>query len=149
VRQDGVLDLDRGDVLAAPDDDVLGAVLDQDVALLVDDGHVAGVEPAVADRRGRGLRVLVVAVHDGVRADDDLADLLAVGRTSRPSEWTTRSPTPTSGQPVQDLPGLALLGGSDSVRKVRGVARVRIGEVSVRARSRRWPGSRAPPPGRR
>ena len=60
------------------DDDVLRAVLDQDVAGLVERRHVAGPEPAVADgRRGR-VRVAVVAGHDAVAADDDLADPLAV-----------------------------------------------------------------------
>ena len=78
MGQDGVLHLDRGDVLAAPDDDVLGAVLDQDVAFLVESGHVAGVEPAVADGRGRCLRVAVVALHHHVRPDHDLADLFTV-----------------------------------------------------------------------
>ncbi len=79
VGRERVLDVDRRDVLAAPDDDVLRAVLDQDVALLVEGGHVAGVEPAVADRRRRRVRIAVVAHHDRVAADDDLADLLAVG----------------------------------------------------------------------
>jgi len=54
------------------------------------------------------------------------------GLTSRPSEWTTRSPMPGIGQPVQDCRAWRFSAGSDSVRKVRGVASVRIGEVSVR-----------------
>jgi hypothetical protein len=41
-----VLDLDGGDVLATGDDDVLGAVLDVDVAVLVPDRQIAAVEPA-------------------------------------------------------------------------------------------------------
>ena len=42
------------------------------------------MQPAVADRRLRGLGVLVVALHDDVRADDNLADLLAVGADVAP-----------------------------------------------------------------
>jgi hypothetical protein len=41
-----VLDFDRGDVLAAGDDDVLLAVADLDVSIRVRDGDVARVEPA-------------------------------------------------------------------------------------------------------
>ena len=79
VRRERVLHVDRRDVLAAADDHVLRAVLDQDVARLVERRHVARVEPAVADRGRRRVRVAVVADHDRVAADDDLADLLAVG----------------------------------------------------------------------
>src|SRR6266446_5881905 len=42
-----ILDFERGDVLAARDDDVLRAVLDLDIAVGVADGEVAGVEPVV------------------------------------------------------------------------------------------------------
>src|SRR5690606_39233586 len=38
-----VLDLDRGDVLAARDDDVLGAILDPDIAVRLEHAEVAGV----------------------------------------------------------------------------------------------------------
>ena len=48
VAVEDVLDLDRRDVLAAGDDDVLRAVLDLDVAVGVGDREVAGVEPAPA-----------------------------------------------------------------------------------------------------
>ena len=47
------LDLDRGDVLAAGDDDVLGAVLDLHVAVGVLDREIAGVKPAALERRVR------------------------------------------------------------------------------------------------
>ena len=46
-----VLDLDRRDVLAARDDDVLGAVLELDVAVGMHHAEVAGVEPAARERR--------------------------------------------------------------------------------------------------
>ena len=61
MRGDGLLHLDRRDVLAAGDDDVLAAVAQLDVAVRMQDGEVAGVEPA-ASERGRGrLGVVVVA----------------------------------------------------------------------------------------
>src|SRR3954447_17209715 len=44
-----LLDLARIDVVAAADDHVLLAIDDEEVAVLVDLGHVAGVEPAVLD----------------------------------------------------------------------------------------------------
>src|SRR5262249_57871604 len=68
------------DVLAAGDDDVLGAIADLDVAAGVPDRHVAGVKPAARERvvgRGRAPDVLL---HDGVAADEDLAQRRAVAR---------------------------------------------------------------------
>src|SRR5262249_19120107 len=75
---DGLLDLDSGDVFAAADDDVLFAVADFDVAVGVHDGEVAGVVPAAGEGALGGLGVGVVALHDGVAAHDDLAHGLAV-----------------------------------------------------------------------
>src|SRR5215211_9352814 len=46
VLVERVLDLDRGDVLAARDDDVLRAILELDVAVRMLDAEVAGMEPA-------------------------------------------------------------------------------------------------------
>ena len=132
VRAERDLDLDRRDVLAGADDDVLRPVLDQDVAGLVDRRHVAGVQPAVADRRVGRLGVAVVAVHHGVAADDDLADLLAVGPDV--AALGVDDPDADAG----DRPAghrLALLAAlrrlRSSVRTARGWARVTIGDVSV------------------
>jgi hypothetical protein len=52
VLVEDLLDLARVDVVAAADDHVLLAVDDEEVAVLVDAGHVARVEPAVLDRLG-------------------------------------------------------------------------------------------------
>src|SRR5207245_1034830 len=47
MAEQDALDLDRGDVLAAADDDVLDPVSNLDVAVGLDDRCIAGVEPAV------------------------------------------------------------------------------------------------------
>ena len=75
-----VLDLDRGDVLAAGDDDVLGAVLDDDVAVLIEHAEVAGVKPAAGKGLLRRLLVLQIALHHDIAAKHDLADGLAIAR---------------------------------------------------------------------
>ena len=75
VRVEHVLDVLGIDVLPAGDDHVLLAVDDEQVAVLVTVADVAGVKPAVADRRrGRLGRAPVLADHRG-RADQDLAQL--------------------------------------------------------------------------
>src|SRR5438477_13204913 len=66
MREHPVLDLDRRDVLAAADDDVLLAVGDSEVALVVEGPTVAGVEPAVDDGLAGLLRLLPVALEDDV-----------------------------------------------------------------------------------
>ena len=55
VFEEGGLDLHRVDVLAAPDDHVLGPVDDVDEVVLVEPRHVAGVQPAPGERLGRLL----------------------------------------------------------------------------------------------
>ena len=69
-----LLDLERGNVLAARDDDVLRAVLDLDIAVGVHDREVAGVEPAAAERLAGRVRVLQIALHHRVAAQHHLAD---------------------------------------------------------------------------
>ena len=75
-----VLDLDGRDVLAARDDDVLGAVLDLRVAVGMHHREVARVEPAAAEGILGGLRVLQITLHGDVAAEEDLPHGLAVGR---------------------------------------------------------------------
>ncbi len=80
VLVERVLDLDRGDVLAAGDDDILGAVLELDVAVRMAHAEIAGVEPAAGEGGLRGLRVLEVALHHDIAAHHDLAERGAVAR---------------------------------------------------------------------
>ena len=80
MLEEEALDLDRRDVLAAADDHVLDAVSDFRIAVGMDDGSVAGVKIAVADRQRRRLGVLVVALHDHVAAHHDLTGGDAVVR---------------------------------------------------------------------
>jgi hypothetical protein len=73
------LDFDRGDVLAAGNDDVLGAVLDLQVAVGMHHAEVAGPEPAIGNRLAGGNLVLVVAEHHIVAAQRDFTERLPVG----------------------------------------------------------------------
>src|SRR3546814_13004954 len=81
-----LVDLARGDLLAAAVDDLLDAAGDPDVAVGVHGPLVAGAEPADAatvgiggEAVGVGLLVVLVAGGDVGAADDDLA--LPPGRT--------------------------------------------------------------------
>src|SRR5437667_7362405 len=73
-----VLDLERRDVLAAGDDDVLGAVLDLEVAVGLHHREVARMEPTTREDVLGRLAVLQVALHGDVSAEHDLAHGLAV-----------------------------------------------------------------------
>ena len=78
------------------------------------------------------LRVAVVAVHDGVAAYDDLADLLSVGPHVGALGVDDADPD-TGDRPARHgLPFLAAFGGLLSVRLGLGCASVTIGDVSVR-----------------
>src|SRR6185369_8775356 len=75
VIADRAFDLGRIDVLAAGDDHVLDAVVDVEVAVLVQVAGVAGAQPAVAaERPGGRFRQVPVAGHVGAGAGRDLAD---------------------------------------------------------------------------
>src|SRR5512132_2016048 len=103
VLQQRLLDVPWKDVEAAPNDQVLLAVDDVDVPVVVEAAQVAGVEPAVPDRLRRQLRRAPVAEHDRARTDADLADLavavdahlhaggrLADGAEASTSRWRRR-----------------------------------------------------------
>src|SRR5882724_5279642 len=78
VPVEHVLDLQRRNVLAAGDDDVLGAVLDLDVAVGLHHREIARAEPAAREGVLGRPAVLEVALHGDVAAEHDLAHALAV-----------------------------------------------------------------------
>lgn len=80
VLVERILHFDRRDVLAAGDDDVLGAILELDVAVGVHDTEIAGMKPAAGERLIRRFAVLQVALHDDVATEHHFADGLTVGR---------------------------------------------------------------------
>src|SRR5690349_1416701 len=58
----------------AQDDDFFLAPGDEQVAAFVLVAEVAAIEPAVADGFSRGVRAVVITLHDDVAADGDLPD---------------------------------------------------------------------------
>ncbi len=77
LQHSGVLEqdrfhLERRDVLAPSDNDVLGAIDDIEEAFLVEAPDVPGVEPAVGERRCRLLRTAPIARDDVRTLDPDL-----------------------------------------------------------------------------
>ncbi len=55
-------------------------ILDNDVAVLVEQPEIAGVKPAACKCFWGGFLVLQIAFHDDVAAEHDLADGLAAAR---------------------------------------------------------------------
>ena len=80
VRHDLVLELDRADPLAARLDHVLGAVAQLDVAVRIDGGDIAGLQPPVVGERLGGPLVVVVGRRDPRAAHLQLTRRLAVPR---------------------------------------------------------------------
>src|SRR5256885_3630058 len=74
IAEQRVLDLLRGHVLAARGlEERLLAVGDLEEAIAVDLTDVPGVEPAVFDDLGRGVRLVVIAAHVARALDEDLS----------------------------------------------------------------------------
>src|SRR5947209_20401683 len=72
MLEQGVLDIAGVDVEATTDDQVLLAVDDEQVAVLVEIAEIAGVQPAVTQRLAAGLGRTPVSLHYGGGAADDL-----------------------------------------------------------------------------
>src|SRR5271165_682639 len=68
VPVENVFDLDRRDVLAARDDDVLRTILQLDIAVGMHDPEIARMKLAAGKGLLRGSRVLQVTLHDDVAA---------------------------------------------------------------------------------
>src|SRR5258706_9787720 len=72
----------RRDFFAATNDHVLQTIANFDVTVVMNDGRIAGMKPAIAHRLGRGFRIVVIAVHYYIAAHHDLAHGDAVA-----SDW--------------------------------------------------------------
>ncbi|MNP46977.1 hypothetical protein D3C76_1410120 [compost metagenome] len=79
VTNDGVFQIDRGDPFTAGLDDILGAVRDLHVAVRVDGGDVAGIEPTVAVEDWAAFTAKV-ATGDPRAFDQQMTECLAITR---------------------------------------------------------------------
>src|SRR3984957_7771335 len=79
VLEEGSLHLDAVDVLPAADDHVLGPVDDVHEPLVVDAGHIAGVEPAAGERSGGVLVPVPVAADHVGPLDPQLPGPVGIG----------------------------------------------------------------------
>ncbi|BDB41942.1 hypothetical protein IWGMT90018_23880 [Mycobacterium kiyosense] len=112
VRGEFVFHFDGVDVASTGDDHVLEAVDQGDVTVGVDRGDVAGVQPAVADGLGGGLRIAPVPLHDGLAAQNELAratgaDVIAV-RVDDPGLGVEQRMSPAGIRALADLLGAAV-----------------------------------------
>ena len=83
VMHQRALDLDRADVFAAGDDDILRAVGNLHIGIGVLDGDVPSVEIAPSEGLRRCAWVLVIAFHDRIAAHHDLPQGRAIHRNLR------------------------------------------------------------------
>src|SRR2546426_348716 len=77
VRRDDFFDLARPNLKAARLDEILLAIGDREITVLVERAQITGIEPAVAQHLLRGLRILPVAFHELRSLENDLPDLEA------------------------------------------------------------------------
>ena len=77
---EGVFDFERTDVLAAGNDDVLGAILDDDIAMLVEYAEITGVKPAASKGLVGSLLVPEIAFHHDIAAEHHFTDGFTVVR---------------------------------------------------------------------
>ena len=83
VLAENRLDLRRGDVLTARDDEIRPPIEHAELARGIEHPHIAGVEPAVAKRAGGFLGVVEIAGHHRRPAHQDLS--LPPGRKGAPA----------------------------------------------------------------
>src|SRR5579872_5433895 len=77
------VDLAWANFLSAAINDLLEAPGQREIALGVDDALIAGANPAVRERRGIGLRIVLVAGGDAWAANDHFAGLALVQEAPR------------------------------------------------------------------
>ena len=75
MGDDGLLDLEGVDVLTADDDDVLRPVDDEQEAVLIESGDVAGPIPLALEGRCGRFGIAEVLAHAGVAGEPDLTGL--------------------------------------------------------------------------
>src|SRR5262249_40406499 len=75
---DDPLHFKAGNIFSAGNNDVLHAVLDFDITIGMKHGEIVCMEPSSSECLLSCLRIPVVTFHDGVSADNDLADFLTV-----------------------------------------------------------------------
>ena len=80
MSQQDAFHFHRRNVFAAADNNILDPVANLRVAIGTDDGRIAGMEPAVAQRFGGRLGIGVIAFHDHVPAHDDFPDRRTIMR---------------------------------------------------------------------
>src|SRR5215831_7391073 len=78
MRSKNFFHLKRGNVLTAAYDHVFFAIHDENVSLLINRGHVAGVEPSILKGIRGTLRIVRIARHHAVAARPDLANRFAI-----------------------------------------------------------------------
>src|SRR5215472_6069664 len=78
MRKKNLFHLERRNVLAAAHNDVFLAINNEEVAVFVPSGHVAGVKPPTAQHLRRGFGLLPVTFEDAIRAGDNLPHSLSV-----------------------------------------------------------------------
>src|SRR5207245_2046119 len=78
VFYDDLFDFLCGDILATRDDDVLGAILQLNIAIRMPYSEVARVEPPSLEGLLGGVRLLEVPWHDVVAAHYDFAHRLPI-----------------------------------------------------------------------
>ena len=85
-----ILHFDGGNVLAAGNDDVLGAVLELDIAVRMHHAQIAGMKPAALEGGPRRLRVLQIALHHDIAAEHHFAQR---SPSAAPASWSSGSST--------------------------------------------------------
>ncbi len=101
VPGENTLHLGRIDVLTAGDDHVLEAVVEVEIAVLVERSAVSGAKPVTVQHGGRsGCFATPVTLHDVSAADDDLAAGTDRDDSSSVTGSTMRMNTPNIGCPT-------------------------------------------------
>src|SRR2546421_3887799 len=108
-----LVDLARIDLESGDDDHLLFAVDDEEVAVSVHADDVAGVKPAIAEREGRLIGSLPVAVHE-------------IGSAKAQLAWLARRDLARPGFDVDDLALDVRHGDADRARLALALPRIRV-----------------------